>query len=160
MKGELKNGLDPRQALTLQYYKDPMSETFGNLCGSARRAGFDEKYSNQLTAIPPRWLTENLKNDVDLVKKAEDNLRYFANIETVDQETGKVNPEMARIKADVTKFVLKTLARQKYTEEKEKSVPNVQINILKYNDEQKKIIGERVQDAIDAVVEQAQGEGQ
>jgi hypothetical protein len=44
-----------------------------------------------------------------------------------------VSYKLMLIELYVTKLILKTLAKQKYSEEKEQFEPNVQINVVNYN---------------------------
>ncbi len=130
-----KQLIDPRRALTIAYYKNPSSETFGNLTGSARRAGFDESYARVLTAKDrtPEWLTANTIEDVRAVKQAERNLRKYNDM-VIDELKNRTDVEKAKIQIDVSKFLLKTQARQKYSEQQEDTPPSVQINIVNYNE--------------------------
>lgn len=125
--------LDPRQALTLSYYRNPTSETFGDLQNSAVKAGFPMVTARVLTAKRPAWLTENMQNDVRRVKRAEKNLDRYNDMEVGDIKN-KTDVEKAKIQIDVAKFVLKTQARQKYSEQQEDTPPSVQINIVNYNE--------------------------
>ncbi len=128
--------VDPRQIACLANYKDPNSETFGNLKQSAIRAGYSIDYADTLFVVKPDWLTENLVNDVQAVLKAEQNLRKVNDykLEMKDVET-KRDVELLKSQIDVSKFILKTQAKAKYNEEEVKTPPNVQVNIVNYNDD-------------------------
>jgi len=126
--------LDPKQALCIASYKDPKSETFGNMYRSALLAGYPEVTARQLTSQKPAWLTENTQNDVEAVQKAEKNLRKYNNYELdPDNIKTKRDIEVGKMQIDASKFILKTQARAKYSEDKEIQAPNVQINIVNYN---------------------------
>jgi len=99
---------DPRQTLFLKYYLDKKSETFSDCYNSAIKAKFSEKYAKVLVAQMPTWLSDTLKTE-DIVEQAENNLRSFLS----DEEEDK------RIKSDMTKFALKGLAKNKYSERTE-----------------------------------------
>jgi hypothetical protein len=127
--------LDPRQALALKLYKSPTSETFGSLRGSLIAAGYDDEYANSISGNMPAWLSENMRNTVRMVQGAERNLKMFIEIDIpMKGKKSKNDIEMLKLKNDATKFVLKTLAKGKYGEDKEKTPPSVQINIVNYNE--------------------------
>ena len=126
-----KTILDPRQSLALAGYTNPKSDTFGDLKNSLIVAGFDDQYADSIHGRNPKWLTDNLKTTVDMVKRAEKNLVKYNTIEV--KLNSKLNVDIAKLQVDVSKFILKTLARQKYSEEKEQFEPNVQINVVNYN---------------------------
>lgn len=127
--------LDPRQIKALALYKDPSSETFGNLKQSMIRAGFKENYSDMITGQNPRWLQEGTRQDVEAIKQAEDNLRKYNSIKVDILDSDNKNAiDIAKLQVDVSKFILKTLAKQKYSDNEDKTLPDVQINIVNYSD--------------------------
>lgn len=99
--------LTPQQKLFLQAYLDPKSDTFSNALQSGLKAGYSQEYSETITAQMPDWLSESL-GDASLVAKAMANLS-----ELLDQ-----NEDM-KVKADMTKFTLKGLKRDKFSERTE-----------------------------------------
>lgn len=99
--------LQPRQIRFLESYLDVESETFGNVYRSALRAGYDEKYAQNISGQMPNWLSENL-DDSKMLKKAENNI-----IEMLDIK--KTSPSYLRIKADITKFVAERVGKKKYS---------------------------------------------
>ena len=125
---------DPRKLKCIAYYKDPLSDTFGNLKQSALKAGFSESYARSITSAKNDWITENVKQDVQSIQRAEKNLRKFNDFELnpEDIETKK-DIEIAKIQIDASKFILKTQAKGKYNDEEVKQAPNVQVNIINYN---------------------------
>lgn len=131
---------DPRQAMALSYYKNPKSETFGDLANSMKRAGYSPKSLSGIYSKPPAWLTQNTFEDVKAIKRAETNLRRYndMNIEP-DGIKSKTDIEKAKIQLDASKFILKTQAKQKYNDTDEVEAPNVQVNIINYNDEAPKV---------------------
>jgi hypothetical protein len=134
--------IDPRQLKTLELYKNPSSETFGNLKQSAIRAGYSYDYSDQLSAIRPQWLSDNTVEDVRTIQKAEKNLRKINDKDiNLDKDT-KYNADLIKTQVDVSKFLLKTQARAKYSDEIEQTPPNVQVNIINYGDKDKIIDAE------------------
>jgi hypothetical protein len=124
--------LDPRQALFIKFYTDPKSDTFANQEQSAIRAGYSETYAHVISGAKPDWLTENIQNTVHMVQRAERNLKKYLEIELDTTDTSKGNIDLAKIQTDVSKFILKNLARGKYSEDKEVNAPNVNIKIVNY----------------------------
>lgn len=116
---------DPRQTLFLTYYFDQKSETFSNAYQSAKKAGYEDEYCQNITAQMPKWLSESIR-DNDLVKKAERNLNEFLEMETVNIKTNDKGEELSfvdagltRVKADMTKFALERLNKAKYSARQE-----------------------------------------
>ncbi len=99
---------DPRQELFFQYFLDRESDTFSNAYQSAMKAGYDENYAQQLTYRQPKWLVERVK-DEELIQMAEQNVKEFLSPSEEDK----------KVKADITKFVLKGLRKEKYSERHE-----------------------------------------
>ena len=124
--------MDPRQALATAYYSDPNSDSFGIVSRSLARAGYDKKYSVTTTLDRLKWLSPILEQNVKMVKQAETNLKKYLEIE-IDMDN-KNSIDLARLKVDVSKFILKTLARKKYSEKQEDTPANIQVNIVNYND--------------------------
>lgn len=117
--------LSPRQELFLSYYLDPQSETFSVISKSAIRAGYSETFANNLTGLLPKWFSDNVY-DHYLVKTAEGNLKGYLEM----KGTKKVSldgvtvievddPSMHKIKADMTKFTLERLNKEKYSQRSE-----------------------------------------
>jgi len=92
--------------------------------------GFDEVYADTIHGRKPDWLTSNIQADIDLIKASEDNLRKYATMK-IDID-GKNGIDLAKLQVDVSKFIAKTLARKKYSEDKEDTPPAVTINIVNY----------------------------
>lgn len=99
---------DPRQSIFLKYYFDQKSETFSNALQSALKAGYAQQYAESITAAMPAWLEDYIREH-DLVMQAEKNLKNFLSDEEKD----------SRIKADMTKFTLERLKKEKYSARKE-----------------------------------------
>jgi len=109
-------GPDPRQALFINYYFTKESETFANAYQSAKKAGYEEEYCQSITAPSnkPKWLVEYTRTREEyLVTKAEENMKEFLNIDE------KADIGLVRVKADLTKFTLDRLAKDRYAERKE-----------------------------------------
>lgn len=115
--------LNPQQELFLQSFLDPKSETFGNYTTSAIKAGFSEKYADNISALMPKWLDEALE-DSNIVRKAMDNLYTF-----IGDDQNKT------IQWDATKFALSRLNKSKFSERTEhtgKDGKDITIKVVKY----------------------------
>lgn len=104
---------DPRQELFFQYFLDRESDTFSNVTRSAMKAGFEESYAKVLTDKMPKWLSERVR-DEELIQMAENNVKEFLSPSEEDK----------KVKADITKFVLKGLRKEKYSERMEHTGAN------------------------------------
>ncbi len=98
--------LTPRQQAFLNNYLDPKSETFSNAYQSALKAGFSEEYAKTILSQDVDWLSENLR-DNKLVVKALKNLDIL------------LDGEDTKVRADLTKFVLERLNKQKFSTKSE-----------------------------------------
>ena len=128
---------DPRQALFIEYYFDRESDTFANALKSAVKAGFTEEYGKVLTSNMPKWLSETIK-DSSIIKKAERNLNNFLD-----------DDKNLTIKADMTKFALKGLKKDKYSERTEhtgKDGKDLNIKVVNYGDNTASIPAKKVSD--------------
>jgi hypothetical protein len=123
--------LDPRQSLALASYKNPTSPTFGNLKQSLIASGYDDEYANSIAGREPAWLLDGMKSDVQMIQRAERNLNRYNTLD-IKLDT-KNNIDIAKLQVDVSKFILKTLAKQKYNDGDEVIPASVQINIVNYN---------------------------
>lgn len=124
--------IDPRQQLTVKAYTDPLSPTFSNLRRSMRNAGYSDKYSDVILGQPskPEWLTETMQDTVDMVQAAEKNLKRYATMNINVDDKNAI--DWARLQVDVSKYITKSLASKKYSDNKDAEIPNVQINIVNY----------------------------
>lgn len=129
---------DPRQELFIANYLDPKKDTFANALQSAITAGYDEDYSRQLVARMPTWLLDKVQ-DSYLIDRAEKNLKEFVEMDISNTGIAKDgttydfdDTQKMRIKADVTKFALEKLKRDKYGADKPKegNTFNGNVNIL------------------------------
>ena len=103
--------VDPRQAEFLKNYLDPKSGTFANALRSALKAQYSEEYAKNIMSLMPDWLSENIE-DTGLVAKAIKNLNDL--LETKDE----------RVKADMTKFTLERLNKNKFSQRQENTGAN------------------------------------
>lgn len=131
--------IDPRQIKTIAFWRNPKSDTFGNVKASAMRAGYAESYADTLSACRPQWFLLSARKDVERVLRAEQYLDEVQGLNIKIENSNLVNIDVARLKLDVTKLVLKTLARSKYTEEEDKVPPSVQINLINYAEDSKPV---------------------
>lgn len=119
--------LDPKKALVISYYSDPNSETFGDAKNSMLRAGYS--VANAKDPQKLQWLNAHRASfDVNLIKKAEKNLDRIASINI--KLENKLGVEVAKLQADVSKFILDRLARSKYGKTEEQKAPEITINII------------------------------
>lgn len=132
--------LDPRQILCWKYYTDPKSETFGNAKQSAIRAGYEEKYAEQITVS--NWFIVKERR-MNLLNKAEVVLEQMLDMpvtvvdkfnrskedEDFDDEPEelvvKTEPALIKIKQDTAKFIAERQGKDEgYSTRSEVSGPN------------------------------------
>lgn len=99
--------LDPRQKLCWEFYVSPKSETFANAKRSAIRAGYTDGSADTITETD--WFCGRLWRLNSLFtgeKKAKELLE-------IDLHNGgdKVDVGIARMQADLTKFIMSTQGR-------------------------------------------------
>lgn len=101
--------MNPQRLLFKEYYCNPASDTFNLIEESASKAGFSESYSKVLMSDSTGndWV-KSILNNYKLKSKGERNLEKF-----LDDDS---NPS---IQADMTKFTLKTLGKDDYSERQE-----------------------------------------
>ena len=127
--------LTPQQAEFIAFYTDPNSPTFGNALQSALKAKYSQEYSESITAKMPDWLAENVGKSKRL-KKAEKNLDEVQDL-NIKNEEGKVIPEILRERTKVDLFIAETVGKITYSKRTEltgKDGGNIEINIVKYED--------------------------
>ena len=105
--------LTPQQELFLASYTDPKSSTFGNATQSAIKAKYTQDYADNIMALLPEWLSENI-GDMRRLKKAEKNLEEVQNFEVVNDE-GKVDVNLLDKRIKVDMFLAERLNKQKYS---------------------------------------------
>ena len=127
--------LNPKQQMAMALYKDPLSPSFGDLKHSFLAAGFKPSYARNAVSQPTKvaWLSRSLEQDIDMVRKAQDNLQRMLSVE-IDL-SDKLGVQVARLQHDVNKYVLDNLARGKYgraidTEDPEQG--KIVVNIHQY----------------------------
>lgn len=92
-----KELLDPRQALFLEYYLKPGTETFSNIYQSAVKAGYRKEYAESINS-QVSWLSESLGTVTKdkLVSKAK---------KVLDKSLDSADEKIAQ---DTAKFIAKT----------------------------------------------------
>jgi len=99
--------LDPRQKMCWEFYTTPKSETFGNATQSAIKAGYTDGTADTITLT--EWFCGRLWK-LNAVLKGENKLRELMELPIIDLE-GKVDVGIARIQADLAKYVTSTLGK-------------------------------------------------
>ena len=99
--------LDPRQKICWEFYTDPKSKTFGNATQSAIKASYTEGTADTITTT--EWFIGKLWK-LNAVLKGENKLKQLMELPLEDVE-GKVDIGIARIQADLAKYVTSTLGK-------------------------------------------------
>lgn len=130
--------LNPQQELFLERYTNPKSPTFGNATQSGLEAGYSKEYSENITALMPDWLLENI-GDMKRLKRAEKNLTEVQEMDIVNEE-GKYDAQLVEKRTKVDMFLVERLNKQKYSTRTEqtgkdgKDLPTPIINVIHPND--------------------------
>lgn len=127
--------IDPRQALCAKYYRDPSSDTFGNLKGSMVKAGYSVAYASTNYNKAIKWI-EHIKGTVEIIQGAERNLKkYIEKDIDINAPLTKSEIEVLKIQQKSSEFALKNLASKKYSDNQDKQdAPSINVNIIKqYN---------------------------
>lgn len=124
--------LTPQQELFLSLYTDPKSDTFGNATQSAIKAKYTQDYADNIMALLPDWLSENI-GDMRRLRKAEKNLEEVQNFDVITDE-GKVDTNLLDKRIKVDMFLAERLDKQKYSTRSEHTGKNggaIEINEIK-----------------------------
>lgn len=132
---------DPRDRLFLAYFMDPKSKTFGNALQSGLKAGFSQKYAENILYEMPDWLREKQGKDISstMLQKAERNLEEALDLPSKVHAMGAFGPlyektkkgkgknakvtkkaimvhapGLLKIKMGVSTFVAETVGKDKY----------------------------------------------
>ena len=105
--------LNPQQELFLASYTDPKSDTFGNALQSALKAKYSQEYAENIMALLPDWLSENI-GDIRRLRKAEKNLEEVQNLPVINQE-GKVDVALIEKRSKVDMFIAERIGKKKYS---------------------------------------------
>ena len=125
-----KKHLDRRQMSFIVSYFSPESKTYLNVYRSALGAGYKEEYAQNITALMPKWLSEQMGYKNRVVSKAKNRLEEF-----IEEKSDK------RMASDMVKFTLKTLGKDEgFTERNETINKNLQVNVDISEEEFEKIV--------------------
>lgn len=111
--------LNPKQEAFLSYYTNPKSETWANAVQSALKAGYEETYANNITALMPDWLLDSI-GDMKRLRKAEKNLDEVQNIQ-IYNEDGKLDANLIDKRTKVDMFIAERLNKDKYSTRQEQT---------------------------------------
>lgn len=117
----------PQQLLFIEYYFNPESETFSNLTRSGLKAGFDEKYSGNLSSMGLKWFetaigiygNDDFLNDIDEELKNIAKMDTISHVKVGDEVVVKQDPALLKIKQDTLKFLAERLNKDKYSTRQE-----------------------------------------
>lgn len=113
--------LDPRQKLCWEFYTKPGSETFGNATQSAIKAGYTEETANVITLTD--WFSGRLWR-LNATFTGEKTAKELLEIDLMNGGD-KVDVGIARIKADLAKFLMQTQGKNEgYSSRTELSGPD------------------------------------
>lgn len=127
--------LNPQQQEFLANYTNPNSETFGNARQSALKANYSQEYADNIMALMPDWLSDNIGN-MKRLRKAEKVLDRTLEMIAIDEE-GNLDNQLLKTQNDVAKFIASTVGKKIYSTRNEVSGPDgspLAINIVKYGD--------------------------
>lgn len=99
--------LDPRQKLCWDSYVNPRSETFGNVTASARKAGYEESYCD--TISQSEWFCAKMWK-LNATFSGEKKMRELLDLPLAGED-GKIDIGIARIQADLAKYLTSTLGK-------------------------------------------------
>lgn len=109
---------DPREQICWDFYVESILSQSENAYESAIKAGYSESNAKNITMR--EWFKERLGKlrRKDMLSKAERNLDKVLDLETEDNE-GKTNPQLLKIKTDVSVTIAKTLGKENYSDRTE-----------------------------------------
>lgn len=118
---------NPQQLAFIEYFFNPKSKTYGNMSQSGVKAGFDEKYSGNLSSMGLKWFDTamGIYGNEDFLKDIDDELQKIAKMETIshikvgDEVVVKQDPQLLKIKQDTLKFLAERLNKAKYSTRQE-----------------------------------------
>jgi len=116
--------LSSQQIKFLEFYLNVESDTFGNVYQSGLKAKYSKEYSENITHLMPKWLSENI-GDTKLLAKVMRNLDKFLD-----------DNKNVSIQADITKFLAKSLDRAKFGDKQ-----TVDLNTIDVTNKEKKETG-------------------
>ena len=101
---------DPREQLMWNFYVEKLSKGIENAYQSAIEAGYEDSTARQITVRS--WFLERKSKlrRKDMLSKAERNLNKALDY-TIENDEGKIMPEIAKIVIDVSKTIVSTLGK-------------------------------------------------
>lgn len=108
---------DPREKIMWDFYVEGLAKGNENAYEAAIKAGYKELSAKKITVRD--WFLERKSKlrRKEMLEKAERNLDKV--LDLVVEEDGKINPQLLRIKTDVSTTVAKTLGKEAYSERSE-----------------------------------------
>lgn len=118
-----KETLDPRQALFLEYYLKPGTETFNNIYKSALKAGYSESYADNFRKSEREWMSGHVGEvtkqelvtkakrvlnktlDGDDIKLAQDTAKFVAKTDIEFSEKSDITTGGDKIQPLLVKFI-------------------------------------------------------
>lgn len=101
--------LDPRQKKCWEFYTDFKGETFGNAMQSAIKAGYTEGTANTITTT--EWFIGKLWR-LNATFTGERKMKELMELQILDPESAKVDVGIARIQADLAKYLTSTQGKE------------------------------------------------
>lgn len=114
--------LTPQQELFLALYTDPRSKTFGNAKQSALEAKYSLDYAENIMALMPEWLSDNI-GDSRRLKRAEKRLDQILDLEPVADD-GKIDNALIGNQMKAITLITKGIGKAKYSERHEHTGEN------------------------------------
>ncbi len=111
----------------IQAYNDPNSGTYNNALQSGLIAGYSREYSENITHLNPKWLSESIGNN-EFLARALYNLEYF--LDTKDSRLQSIRWQATKKVLDI--FEKRILAKN-YSKNSDSGLRSVKI----LTDEQK-----------------------
>jgi hypothetical protein len=108
---------DPREETCWKIYVENLAKGKENAYQAAIEAGYEECTAKQITVRS--WFLERkakLKRK-EMLNKAERNLDKVLDLD--EFENDKINPQLLKIKTDVSTTIVKTLGKEEYSERSE-----------------------------------------
>jgi len=105
---------DPRSIMFKAFYIDPTSYTFMNCLQSGLRAGYTQEYSENITALKPKWWVELIAdNTVKRAQMLEKSEKHFD--EMLDTPNGTEDRDRLKLKQKTAEFVSERIGKDVYS---------------------------------------------
>lgn len=128
-KGKPEYHYDMRQDILWSLYTDPRSETFNNVYQSALKAKYSAHTARNIGS--EEWFINKVQMLREMMPLTESNIMEDLRLETKEpvlinqQIEYKVNPQLRKIRSEMTKFVASTVGRAKYHTKTEVETNNI-----------------------------------